>query len=323
MSTKPARSNRLSAQQIRKATFSLQPPSEDLLLPPRMLANARKLDSALQHESLDSPHIRRMVDEFTRHEVGQGQRVMGGRSTRLSPFARVDQISSYMDFLNSLYVPTASKTPVLPGHYYYLDQAWQPSLGGAAASKVNGNLSNYSIANVSKTVDSSYAGVYILVPTDKENFGTLSRITFEPGGTWNGKLLFNTDWDWARNVAGSIRITGRLWLVAYEYNVATRTFDPLLNNSATSKDVIFGSATGSVYYSPTQSGALDNFALQFIAEPSRQYLLGVVAQVQIMHNLTDDRGKPLGPPPQGAFTCYGILNTMVDAMYVTKKILVA
>ena len=323
MSTQSPRRKGVSAQSLRKAASSIQPPNELLLLPSQMRANTRKLDAALHRYKSNSPQIRSLIKELARQDSSQGQQVMGGDFNRLSPFIRVDQISSYMDFLNSLYVPTGSKSLVLPGHYYYLDQAWQSSLGGTAASKVTGGLSNYSLANVSKNNESSFAGVYILVPTDQKNYGKLSKVTFEPSGTWSGKLLFDTDWDWARNVAGSIRITARIKLVAYVYNIASNTFDPLLNNAMTSNDVVFGSSTGSGYYSPAQSGTLDNFALQFIAEPARQYLLGVVTQVQIVHNLTDDFGKPLRTPPQGAFTCYGILNAMVNSMYVSHKILAA
>jgi hypothetical protein len=323
MSTTSPRRNNVSAQRLRKAASSIQVPDEQLLLPTRMRTNTRKLEAALRRFKSNSPRIRSMLAELSRQDSSQGQHVMGGGFSRLSPFIRVDQISSYMDFLNSLYVPTGSKTPVLPGHYYYLDQAWPSSLGGTAATKVTGGLSNYSLANVSKNNESSYAGVYILVPTDQKNYGKLSTVTFESSGNWSVKLLFNTDWDWARNVAGSIRITARMKLVAYVYNVATNSFDPLLNNSMTSNDILFGSSTGSGYYAPAKSGALDNFSLQFIAEPARQYLLGVVSQVQIVHNLTDDVGKPLRTPPQGAFTCYGIVNTTVDSMYVNHKILVA
>ncbi len=323
MSSKSPRRNGVSEQHIRKAASSVQPPDERLLLPSRMRTNTRKLEAALHRFTSNSPQIRSMIKEFARQDSSQGQHVMGGDFSRLGPFFRVDQISSYMDFLNSLYVPTGSKSLVLPGHYYYLNQAWQSSLGGTAASKVTGGLSNYSLANVSENNDSSHAGVYILVSTDQKNYGKLSKVTFEPSGNWSGKLLFNTDWDWARNVAGSIRITARIWLVAYVHNVATNSFDPLLNNSVTSNDLLFGSFTGSGYYSPTKGGTLDNFALQFIAEPARQYLLGVVTQVQIVHNLTDDFGKSLRTPPQGAFTCYGILNSVVDSMYVSHKILVA
>jgi hypothetical protein len=43
---------------------------------------------------------------------------MGGRFSRLGILDKVGQISSYMDFLNSMYVPTGSKVLVLPGHYY-------------------------------------------------------------------------------------------------------------------------------------------------------------------------------------------------------------
>ena len=323
MSIKSPRRNGVSAQRLRKAALSVQPPNEQLLLPSRMRTNTRKLEAALHRFKSNSPHIRSLIKELARQDSSQGPHVMGGDFSRLSPLIRVDQISSYMDFLNSLYVPTGSKSPVLPGHYYYIDQAWQSSLGGTAATKVTGGLSNYSLANVSRNNDSSHAGVYILVSTEQKNYGKLSTVTFEPNGNWSGKLLFNTDWDWARNVAGSIRITARVWLVAYVYNIATNSFDPLLNNSMTSHDLVFGSFSGSGYSSPTQSGTLNNSVLQFIAEPARQYLLGVVTEVQIVHNLTDNVGKPLRTPPQGAFTCYGILNTIVDSMYVSHKILVA
>jgi hypothetical protein len=47
----------------------------------------------------------------------------------------------------------------------YIDQAWQSSLGGTAATKVTGDLSNYSLANVARNNDSCHAGVYILVST--------------------------------------------------------------------------------------------------------------------------------------------------------------
>ncbi len=323
MNTKSPRNTGVSAQRLRQAAASLKPPTDDLLLPPHMRTSVKKLDAALQRYKAGSPQMRGIAKELAVHDSSRGQQLMGGGFGKLSPLVRVDQISSYMDFLNSMYVPTGSKTFVLPDHYYYLDQAWQSSLGGTSASKVTGGLSNYSLANVSKNNDSSYAGVYILVRTDQKNYGKLSRVTLEPSGSWNGKLMFNTDWDWARRVAGSIRITARIWLVAYEYNVATKAFEPLLNNSMTSNDLVFGSFNGSGYYSPAKTGILDNFSLQFIAEPARQYLLGVVSQVQIIHNLTDDFGKPLKAPPQGAFTCYGILNATVESMYVSRNILVA
>lgn len=323
MSAKSPRRNGMSAQRLRKAASSVQPPNEELLLPSRMRTNSRKLDDALHRFKSNSPQIRALTKELARQGSSEGQHVMGGGFSRLSPFIRVDQTFNYMDFLNSLYLPTGSKSLALPGHYYYLDQAWQSSLGAASATKVTGALSNYSIANVSKSNDSSHAGVYILVSTDQKNYGTLSKVTFEPSGNWSGKVLFNMDWDWARNVAGSIRITARVWLVAYVYNVATNSFDPLLNNSMTSNELIFGSFSGAGYSSQTKTGTLGNSALQFIAEPARQYLLGVVTQVQIVHSLTDDVGKPLRTPPQGSFTSYGILDTIVDSMYVSHKILVA
>ena len=323
MSTTSRRRTVASGQQIRKAASSIPPPDERLLLPARLQSNTRKLEAALQRSTPNSPEIRSMVKEFARQDSSQGQHVMGGDFSKLGIFDRVGQISSYMDFLNSMYVPTGSKSLVLPGHYYYLDQAWQSSLGGTSASKVNGGLSNYSLANVSNNNDSSHAGVYILVSTDQKNYGKLSNVTFEPSGNWNGKLLFNMDWDWARNVAGSISITGRVWLVAYVFNVATNAFDPLLNNSATAHDVLFGSFRGAGGSTQANNGTLNNLSLQFIAEPARQYLLGVVTQVQIVHNLTDEYGKPLPTPSAGAFNCYGILNALVDSMYVTHKVLIA
>ncbi len=323
MSTTSRRTVGTPGQRIRKAASAILPPDERLLLPARVQSHARKLEEALQRYPANSPKIRSLIAEFVKEEPPQGQHVMGGGFSRLSLFDRVSQISSYMDFLNSLYVPTGSKSPVLPGHYYYLDQAWQSSLGGTAASKVTGSLSNYSLASVAKTNDSSHAGVYILVPTDQKNYGKLSTVTFEPSGTWNSKLHFDLDWEWARNTAGSIGITARVWLVAYVYNIATNTFDPLLNNAAVAHDVLFGSFSGAGAYFPAKNGTLDKFALQFIAEPARQYLLGVVTQVQIVHNLTNDHGKPLPTPPPGAFKCFGILNALVDSMYVSHKILVA
>ncbi len=64
MSTKSTRKNGVSAQRLRKAASSVQPPNEQLLLPSRMRANTRKLDAALSRYKSNSPQIRSLVNEI-------------------------------------------------------------------------------------------------------------------------------------------------------------------------------------------------------------------------------------------------------------------
>ena len=159
----------------------------------------------------------------------------------------VGNYPSLSELINGYYLPVGSNVSyVSADHHYAIDQSWPSANGAAAASKITGQLFALTRARLAGKDDRSDAGVYITVPTPTPRYGQVNRLRFEPDISWSANGQVAMDWDWARFAAGTVVVQGKLWLVAYELNVATNAFEPLLNNSAVATTVFHWSLNGAV-----------------------------------------------------------------------------
>lgn len=307
----------VSSVALRNALTTIRPPTEESLLSRELQASNKAIERLLSRYPVDSV-------EFQRGVVRE-QRTMGGHGGGLPLYdARIGLSPKWISYLNWLYLPVGSSRAALPSHRYVHDQVWPGRHGVANASKVTGRSFAYTIANHKVNNDATWAGLYIQLTTTSAEHGKLSIARFEPTIEWSGLAKFKVDWDWGREVAGTIHIFGNLWLVAYVFNPATRAYEPLMNNSSLKVPLFHGSFNGSGMYGTPYNGRFDGAPaqLQCIIEPARTYLFGVVTQVRISHNLLPAHpSRPIPQPQTGQFVAYGTIDAAIPEMWLSHQVL--
>jgi hypothetical protein len=204
------------------------------------------------------------------------------------------------------------------------DQIWTGPVGSAAAYKNNGKLTSIQSTDTAVSSESTWSGVYASFRPDQARFGILSRITIEPEVSWTGRDLLDVNHTWNANIDGYIRFDYRIWTVAYELNVATGQYEPLLSNRSALATTVAQSTWHIVGGGQMgHSGALRNGAgaLAFVVERSRTYLFGVVAEMRVSHSLRRTDGQPIPQPPGTDLTAYGLLKADVPAIYMSHVVL--
>jgi hypothetical protein len=207
---------------------------------------------------------------------------MGGGGFGIGAYA-VERLS-LMELLRGLYLPTgAPEWYVPPERRYAFGQSWSSPNGIAVASKGSGDLYCVTRARLAGKNDHSEAGVYIRLTTTGGGFGQINRLRLETDIAWSATADASMDWDWARFTAASVHVVGKIWLVAYEHNIATNMYEPLLNQSAVNKVLFHQSMSGSGASPLSTAGIISagKLVLDCIVSPARNYLLGVVAQTQV------------------------------------------
>ncbi|MCW5558605.1 MAG: hypothetical protein KIT22_12330 [Verrucomicrobiae bacterium] len=303
----------------------MSPPGDDMLLS----ADLRELSALVGDGRTSTATLQAKLDAVSKARVAPPVlHTFGGHGTGIG--ASIGALSrervSIRDLLSGLYLPAgANAWYVPPERRYAFGQAWRSPAGAASASKDSGSLTAYTHARLAGTNDHSDAGVYIRVPTTGGGFGQVNRMRLEADISWSGRSKAAMDWEWARFAAGSVHVAGRLWLVAYEHNVATNTYEPLLNNSAVNTVLFHQSLNGPGASPLTTAGNLsgNSLALEFIVSPARDYLLGVVAQTRVYHNLVHADGSPhqLREPTPSEFNSYAVLDVTVSDMWVSHVVL--
>jgi hypothetical protein len=294
-----------------------------MALSPSTRQLARTLHRMLRSGRLRPSQLRAAVAKSTSRPI-RGQHILDLSSQKIAAVSGgvVGIISS------GLWLPTGvTKAFVQLAHHYSAGGTFLSSLGSAAANITNGSLSSIAAVNLSKAEEWCTAAIDIrLPPTTVQDFGRLSRITFEPEiAAWNGTTNFFTDWKWIseNNIAGAMTISGVITLAAYEFNPATRLLEQLPPPSAVVFTLFQDSFHGAGGGEYSHGGRLLNGAasLQVLADPGKRYVLRLMAQLGIVQNLTNDRGRTPPPPPSGGFNCSGVLTVSVPAMWVTHVVL--
>ena len=182
------------------------------------------------------------------------------------------------------------------------------------------------MVNLEANQESTWAGVYIKFKTNLVEYGQVSRITFEPNFDWTYRDWQDSNAVWLDRVAhldGTVRVSARIWLAAYEFNIATNKFDPVLPPSAAIFEVNPSSWYVTQLGSTASSGSLRNGAarFKFIASPSRTYALGALLELKVSHNLQNTTGAAIPVPPPGAFVQYALFKADVPEMWVSHEVL--
>lgn len=117
--------------------------------------------------------------------------------------------------------------------------------------------------------------------------------------------------------------SARVWLAAWEFNIATNKFDPVLPPSAAMFEVNQSSWYVTQLGSTANSGSLHNGAarFKFIASPSHTYALGALLELNASHNLKNTIGAAIPAPPAGAFVQYALFKADVPEMWVSYEVL--
>lgn len=314
----------LSDMQLREAVKYLSQPTEAMILDEDLRRVAPNIDALLACGNLGAEELQAQMAALGA-KMAPLTHLRGGTFT--SPFAE-RSMSSILSILQGLYLPVGTADLLVPATRRYRHAQTWPSLSGSSGSAVasidSGKLITIQSATLATRAPSTWAGIYIGLRTELATHGQLSRITFQPEIDWIARHYVDIDQVWKARVDGSITFTNRIWLVAYEYNIATRQFEPLTGTSAraieAARSFWYVNSLGMSAYSGRLRDAAANF--QFIASPSRDYLLGVVLEAQASQDLrSTDAGRPIQPPNPNQFIVYTLFKADVPAMWVSHEVL--
>jgi len=309
---------------IRRALTRLEPPTDTMLLDADTVKVSRKLDAFLKRRGYDSRAVQKLLDEFASSSPPVMHTLGGGKFD--FPYFVKDRISLF-ELLYGLYLPTDTPSYLVPFERRYFDnQIRTGTVGSASAYKNNGKLTTIQMVNLEANQESTWAGVYIKFKTNLVDYGQVSRITFEPDIDWSFRDWMDSNAVWLDSVAhldGTVRFSARVWLAAYEFNIATNKFDPVLPPSAAMFEVYHSTWYVTSLGSSAMSGSLRNGAatFKFIASPARTYALGALLELKVSHNLHNARGGPIPKPQSGDFVQYALFKADVPEMWVSHEVL--
>lgn len=285
---------------------------------------SRKLDAVLKRHGSDSRAVQQLLNEFASSSAPV-MHTLGGGKFGFSIFAR--EPISLFKILEGLYLPTDTDNWLVPAERRYFDnQIRTGTVGSASAYKNNGKLTTIQMVNLAANQESTWAGVYIKFYTDPAEYGQVSRITFEPNIDWTYRDWQDSNRVWLDSVAhldGTVWFSARVWLAAYELNIATQKFDPVLPPSAAMFQVWQSTWYVTSLGSSAMSGSLRNGAatFKFIASPARTYALGALLELKVSHNLHNARGGAIPKPQPGDFVQYALFKADVPEMWVSHEVL--
>jgi hypothetical protein len=309
---------RISEARVRKALAQLKPPNDAMLLDAETVKASRKLDAAIKRGKNNKREIQQILK-------GLSASVPPVMSTRGGGFSlgRV----SIVELLNGLYLPTEDPAFWVPAkRRYFDDEISTGAVGSASAYKTTGRLTTIQMVDLNANQESTWAGVYIVFNTDIANYGQVGRVTFEPEIDWTYRDFMDSNSVWLDRVAhldGTIHFTARVWLTAYEFNIATGKFDPISPPSAVSYQVWQSTWYVSSLGSGAMSGSLRGGAatFKFIVSPARTYALGALIELRASHNLRNAEGGPIPKPGSGDLTSYALFKADVPEMWVQHEVL--
>lgn len=297
----------------------LRPPTEAMLFDAETAKAAQELDRMLKRGTGNKQTTRAVLDA-----LNVGSPVLYTRGGGFGATTVVEG-PSFLEALRGLYVPVEALPEFLPASQRYMhEQTWPGAVGSTAAYKRNGKLTAIQSVHTTVSSESSWAGVYASFRPDQARFGKLGRVTIDPEVYWTGRDILDPNFTWTANIDGHIWFNYRIWTVVYEFNVASKQYEPLLSNRSavattvaqSNWHIVGGGESG-------HGGALRNSegALAFVVEPNRTYLFGVVAQMQVQHSLRRSDGQPIPQPSGSDLTAYGLLKADVPAIYMSHVVL--
>jgi len=312
----------ISDAHLRKALRQLKPPSDAMVLDAETARVSRRLDATLKR----GKYTRRAIQGLLGELGSSAPPVMythGGGSSGIS----LTDSASIFQLLNGLYLPTDDLSFWIPASRRYFDNEISTgAVGSASAYKTTGRLTTIQSVDLNTSDESTWAAVFIKFNTDLANYGQVSRVTCEPEIDWTFRDFMDSNPVWLDRVAhldGTIHFTARVWLAAWEFNIATGRFDPILPPSARIFQVWEGTWFAASLGASANSGSLRNGAatFQFIVSPARTYAVGALLQLRAWHNLRNAQGGPIPPPQSGDFTSYALFKADVPEMWLQHVVL--
>ena len=314
---------RISDATLRRALAQLRPPSDVMVLDAQTARVSRRLDAALKRDKNTRRATRGVLAEL----ASSAPPVMHTLGGKFSSWISLKDTALILQILNGLYLPTDDPTFWVPASRRYFDnQISTGAVGSASAYKTTGRLTTIQSVDLNAGDESTWAGVYIMFSTDLANYGQVSRVTFEPEIDWSVRDFMDSNAVWLDRVAhldGTIHFNARVWLTAYEFNIATGKFDPIAPPAAKIFPVWQSTWYVASLGASAMSGSLRNGAatFQFIVSPARTYALGALIQLRAWHNLRNAQGGPIPPPQSGDFTAYALFKADVPEMWLQHQVL--
>jgi hypothetical protein len=240
-----------------------------------------------------------------------GATIRGGGGAHLFDFSKAPAGLRWPD---TLYVPGDQRAvgiPRPPADHLY-SQAWNGPGGTSSANTETGAVAGYAGAKTTESGEVREAGVGIIF-TPKN---TLSYVRFEPEAdcavTYRTYANF-----WPDLIAGNFRARASLLTAAWERSPVDGSFAllrwqefPVLDtNSLDASSNVFANVP-SVLQKSFRNSAL---GMTFQLQNGRSYLLGLVARVQVEHNVTTNYGKVI-PHDGNKFKLYSNMVCQVPYM---------
>jgi hypothetical protein len=245
-----------------------------------------------------------------------GATIRGGGGPSLADFTGVPPGLRWPD---TLYVPGDQRSVGIPrppaDHLYSL--AWNGPGSTSSANTETGRAASYAGAKTTESGEVREAGVGIIF-TPKN---TLSYVRFEPEAdcavTYRTYANF-----WPDLIAGRFRARASLLTAAWERNPVDGSFAllrwqefPVLDTSSLDASSNVFANVPSVLQKSFRNSAL---GMTFQLQNGRSYLLGLVARVQVEHNVTTNTGKVI-PHDGNKFKLYSNMVCQVPYMFAAVQ----
>jgi hypothetical protein len=314
---KVTRRIRKTRSSVRKRVKSRNPGSIPITTPTSAaLRLATIIDGQVSKQKFNAREIRK-----------QGSRFMGGmvRDWKGSFYTTVKKIG-VVAFLwpDGMYVPGnyPSTGPFLkpPADHRY-DRGWTDGKGISTADPNAGTM--FAWTGVPTTVKSGLGEAGLGVKYSPKN--ALSYIRFEPevvcSATYRAFVEF-----WPMLIAGTVRARGSIIMAAWQVTTILNkesfellpwrevvVFDTQNRDAATdlSSDIHDINTIQKTF-------SWSDLGTTFLMQGGRTYILGVVARVEVRHNVTTSDGKVI-PHDGNLFKLYSYMNCNVPNMFVTVQ----
>ncbi len=297
-----------STAALRDAIKQLGPPSRPL--PARQQSNLQQLIARGARNAEIDAVLKRAGwrDPMPTH-------TMGGH-----PAFNVSRISLLTHLLDTLYLPVDDLAWYVPrSHRYISGQVW----GHGVALNTNGYLRVNQYVDINQSSIQSTAGLYSQIFTTPADYGQVSQGTFEPEINWNAVGAIAINPPWGSNVWGGVAVIGRIWLAAYEFNIATSEFEEKIAvPHQLFNDYLNGLASMPIKYSGSFS--VGTSPLKYILDPARTYWLGALIEVEVRQDFWAGQANNKKKPPAPSLadlTAYAVLTADVPAMWIEHTVL--
>jgi hypothetical protein len=309
-------SRRPSPAMLREAAQSLAAPVTGSVFAPgvqKVLARASALTAAGASPVL----VRKQLDRLATADPAPMQ-VMGGQFGVGKDRISASQVISTLALLDGVYVPGNDTSWWIRPDHHYLYEANHSGY----ADRMSGWVSASANVDVAAPLVQSTGVVFSQIYTDPASYGQVSQVTFDVDVSWDSQWKMFTKAPWSDKVMGSVQLIGQVFLVIYEFNVASKQWEKVQAVGRKLVDLPF-LVNGDSSWEWRDAGTIGpgQLTAKCIVNPTRFYTLGVHAQMSAFNHIVPAPGQStVPPPPSNQFLAHASVAAHATAMYINHQV---